>query len=141
MEIHCRSVEELIILPLVLDVLLDGLFIDANGADEVSSRPEALFANGSSLLGKRVMGLDGAFALEEPHDMGNRIFWWNGDEEVQVIGCSSTFQNLRFFAGSEFSEHFANLDPDLSEEDFLPVLWYNDHVVFTVPYHMTLCFK
>ena len=141
MEIHCWPIEELVVFPLVLDVLLDGVLIDANCANEVPSRPERFFADASSLLGKCVVGLNGALSLEESHDVGNRIFWWNGDEEVQMIGCSSAFQNLCFFAGCKFPEHFADLDPDLSEEDFLPVFWYDDHVVFTVPYHVTLCFE
>lgn len=50
MKIELGSVEELILLPLVLDVLLNDLLINTHRGDEVPSRPEGFLRRVSSLL-------------------------------------------------------------------------------------------
>ena len=57
---------------------------------------------------------------------------------MDVVGAGVAFENFHFLLLGEFSEDFPNLDSDGSIENFLAVLWYNDHVVFAVPYHMAL---
>jgi len=57
---------------------------------------------------------------------------------MNMVGHRMAFENddMPFFC--KFADDLANALAGVSVEFFLSVLWYNDHVVFTVPYHMTL---
>ena len=56
---------------------------------------------------------------------------------MNVIGTSVTFDDLGFLLYCQFPDDFADLDPNWTEEHFLPVLGYNHDVVFTVPHRVT----
>ncbi len=66
------------------------------------------------------------------------MFGWDLEQHMHVIGAGIALENFHFFLFGEFSDDFANLDSDGTEEDSLPVLWYNDHVVLAVPYNVAL---
>jgi len=120
-----------------LDVLPDDVFIDADGVHEVTSGPEVLLGD-SAFPGEHIVGSDGALAFEEAHDGSDRMLGWDLENHVHVIGAGIAFQNFHFFLFCQFSDDLANLDSDGTVQNFPAVLWYNDHVVFAVPYHMTL---
>ena len=137
MQVHFWTVKELVVLPLILNVLSDGVLIDAYGVHKISARPETLLSD-RSFPGEDIVGADGTFAFEETHDVGDGMFGRYFENEVDMIGTGVAFQNFYFLLFGEFSEDFPDLDSDGSIENFLAVLWYNDHVVFAVPYHMAL---
>ena len=137
MQVHFWSVEELVILPLILHILSDDVLIDAYGVHKISARPETLLGD-RSFPCEDIVSADGALPFEETHDVGHGMFGRYFENEVDMIGTGIAFEDVHFLLLSEFSEDFANLDSDGSIENFLAVLWYNDHVVFAVPYHMAL---
>mgnify|MGYP001610670501 CR=1 FL=1 len=141
LEVHRRTIEELVIHPLVLDVLFDDVFIDADGGDEVSSAPEALLLDGMALLGEEIVHTDGTLSFEEAHDVGNRILWWDFEKHVDVVGAGIGFEDLHFFLGSEEAEDFADLRSGVAIEHLLSVFGYNDDVILAIPDHMTLRFE
>ena len=128
----------LVVFILVSHVFPDHLFVDANGGDEVSSAPKVLLLRWCFPLGEFKVCPDGAFAFEEAHDIGNAFSGRDGEDEMNVIGHRVAFENgdVSFFG--EFADDLANSLTGKTVELFLPVLWYNDHVVLAVPYHVTL---
>jgi len=66
------------------------------------------------------------------------MFGRNLENHVHVIGTGCSFQYLHFLLFCQLSDDLADLNPDESVEFVLPILWYNDHVVFAVPHHMAL---
>jgi len=69
------------------------------------------------------------------------VLGWNAEDHVHMIRAGIAFENLDFFLLGQFTDDLANLDSDWTVQDFLAVLWYDDHVVFTVPDHVILCCK
>ena len=120
-----------------MDVLSDHVFIQANGGDTVSSRPE-VFLSEWAFLGEKIVHPDGALPFEETHDVRHRMLGWNLKNHVHVIRASITFQHFYFFLLGQFSDEFSNLDTDRPEQDFLAIFWYNDHVVCAIPYYVAL---
>ena len=84
------------------------------------------------------MGADGALAFEEAHDVGDGVLGWDFENHVHMVGAGIALDDLDFFLLGQFSDDLANLNTDGSEEYFLPVFGYNDHVVGAIPYHMAL---
>jgi len=136
-KIKFRSVEELIVLPLVLDVLLDDVLVDAHRGDEVASGPEGFLGRVSAFPRTLLVDANGRFSFEESHDVGNGVFWRDGDKQMNVVGTGVAFHDLRFFLFCQFSDDFADLDTNGTEEHFLPVFGYNHDVVFAVPHCVT----
>ena len=137
MKIHLRTIEELIVLPLILNVFADDILIDPDGIHEVSARPETLLGE-RSFPGEYIVGADGTFAFEETHDVCHGVLGRDFEHEMDMIRAGIALQDFYFFLLGEFPDDFSNLDADGSIENFLAVLWYNDDVVFAVPYHMAL---
>ena len=137
MEVELVSVEELVVLPLILNVLPDRLFIDADGGDEVSSAPEALLGE-CALFGEHVVGSDGTLPLEKSHDIGHGVFGRNAQHHVHVIGTGIALEDFDVLLFREFSNNLTDGNPDWTEEDSFSVLWYNDHVVLAIPDHVIL---
>jgi len=69
-EIQLIAIEELVVLPLILNVLADRVLVDADRGDEVSPAPEVLLGQ-SALSREGVVRSDGAFAFEESHGIGD----------------------------------------------------------------------
>ena len=65
------TIEELIVLPLILDIFLDDVFIDSDCTDEVASTPETFLLNSMALFGEEIVHTDCTLSFEEPHDMSN----------------------------------------------------------------------
>lgn len=84
------------------------------------------------------MGFDSTLPLEEPHDVGHRMFGWDTEHHVHVIGTGVALKHFYFFLFCQFPDDFADLDSDWTVEPVFPIFWYNDHVVFAVPHHMAL---
>ena len=127
--------------PLVLNVLPHDVLIETDCGDGVSSRPEVFGSERAAALGIETVRADGALPFEESDDVGNRVFRWNGDDEVQMIGERIAFDDLAFLLLGELADDFPDLDSGFREEDLLSVFGYNDDVVPTVPFHMTLRFE
>ena len=91
-----------------------------------------------AFLGKKVVHSDGTLAFEEAHNVRNRMFGWNFENHVHVIGAGIAFQDFHLFLFCQFSDDLSNLNSDWSEENFLAIFWYNDHVVCAIPYYVAL---
>lgn len=76
MEIELVAIEELIVLPLILDVLVDSLFIDADSGNEIAPAPETLLGEGA-FSGEGIVGFDGTLALEKTHGISHRMLGRN----------------------------------------------------------------
>lgn len=66
---------------LVLDVIQDGMFVDTDGRNKVSSGPEVSFGKSSGLFFEPVC----RFRFQYLNGVGYRIFRWNDDVEVDMI--------------------------------------------------------
>ena len=141
LKVHRRTIKELIVLPLILDILADDVFIDAYRGDEVPSAPEALLLDSMTLLGEEIVHADGTFSFEEAHDMGDGILGRDFEEHVNVVGAGVGFEDLHFFLRSEEAEDFADLRSGVAVEHFLAVFGYNDDVILAIPDHMRLRFE
>lgn len=137
MEIQLIAVEELVVLPLILNVLSDRVFIDAYGGDAVSPRPEVLLGE-RTFSGEQVVHFDSALTLEETHDGGNCMLGWDFEHHVQMIGAGVAFEYIYLLLFGEFPNDLSNLHPDRTVEDFFAVFWYDDHVVRAIPYQVAL---
>lgn len=84
------------------------------------------------------MNANGTLSFQEPDDVSNREFWRDGDEEMDMIGTGVPFEYFGFLLFGEFSDNFADLDPDGTEQNLLPVLWYDNDVVLAVPHRVIL---
>ena len=131
----------MVVLPLVLDVLFDDVFVCSNGTHEIASAPKALLLHSMTLSGELIVGTDRRFPFEETQDMGNRVLRRNLEKHMDMVGAGIGFQNLDFFLGCEEAEDFADLDSRVTVEHLLAVFWYNDHVILAVPDHVTLRFE
>lgn len=140
-EIHRLTIEELIVLPLILDVLLDDVFIDSNCADEVASTPETFLLNSMALFGEQIVHTDCTLTFEKSHDVGNGVFWRNTEKHVNVIWASIGFDDFYFFLRCEEANDLSYLSPCMTIQNFLTIFWYNDDVILAVPDHMTLRFE
>lgn len=137
MEVELVAIEELVVLPLILHVLADRVFVQTDRGDEVSSAPEALLGEGA-LSGEGIVDSDGALPLEEAHGIGDGILGWDAEYHVHVIGAGIALKDFDVFLLCQFSYDFADLDSDRTEQDSLPILWYDDHVVLAIPDHVIL---
>ena len=81
---------------------------------------------------------DSTFSFEEAHDISDAFSGWDGEDKMNMVGHRMAFENDDMPLFCKFADDLANALAGVSVEFFLSVLWYNDHVVFTVPYHMTL---
>lgn len=70
LEVELGPIEKLIVLPLITDIFLDGLFIDTDRGDEVSPAPEGFLSDGT-FSGEQIVHPASTFAFEEAHDVGN----------------------------------------------------------------------
>lgn len=137
MKIKLVSIEELIVLPLILNVFSDGFFVHADRGDEVSPAPETLLSE-STLSCESVVYSDSTLALEEPHDIRNGMFGWNSENHMHVIGAGIAFEYFDLFLLREFADNLADLNSHWTIQDFFAVLGYDDHVVLAIPDHVIL---
>ena len=84
------------------------------------------------------MGFDGTLPFEEAHDVGHRVLGRDFEDQMNVIDARCSFNHLDFLLLGKISDDLSNLYSDWGVEIFLPVFWYNDHVVGAIPYHMAL---
>lgn len=129
--------EVLVILPLVLNVLPNDLLIHTDCGDEIPSAPEALLGE-CSFSGKCVMRTNGTLALEKPHDVSPGVLGRDAEDHVHMIGAGIALEDLNVLLFGKLADNFANLNSDWTKQDFFSVLWYDDHVVLTVPDHVIL---
>ena len=70
--------------------------------------------------------------------MGNGVFGRNGKDQMNMVRACSSLQNPHALPFREPTDNLANLNPDISEKKFFPVLGSNDYVVIAVP-HNVVC--
>lgn len=131
----------LIFLPLILDILFDGISVDSYCPDKVATTPEGFFTKSLFLLGEGVVYHDSTLALEKSHHMGNGVFGRNGEHHVNMVGACSSLDELNALPFRKFSKDFADLHTNISIENFLSVFGCDHNVVDTIPDDMVLRFE
>ena len=75
----------LVILFLVLDVLLNGEFINSHSGHEVPSGPEMITLE-TPVTSHEIAGYsDSTLALDKPNDVGHRVLRWYPYQHMHVI--------------------------------------------------------
>ena len=67
---------------LVPDVGPNRLLVSAHRRDEISARPELVPGEVLRLSLDILRDPNRAFALDETHHLGDRVFWWDRDQHV-----------------------------------------------------------
>ena len=71
-----------------------------------------------------------------PTTCDHRIFWWDRDHRVDVVGHQVPFLDLRFLLRREPAEHLTQVLAKLQIQCLPPALRDKDDVVFAVPYRV-----
>ena len=119
------------------DVFLDYFLIDSCCADKVPSCPEG-FLGDRLFLGEFVVQSDSTFSLEKAYDTGHTVSGWNTEYHVNVVRFGSAFDHLDLLLFGKITDDLSCALPYLIVEHFLSVFWDDDHVVGTVPSHVSL---
>ncbi len=71
-----------------------------------------------------------AFALDEADHLGNRVFRRDRDQHVDMIGHQMAFLDPAFPPPGQVVEHGPEVLLDFPEDRFLPVLRYENRMIF-----------
>lgn len=115
---------------LVGDVILHLMFVETGGGDEISSRPETTLGEFFGLL----FDPGACFSLEHLRDVGNGIFGWYGDVQMDVIVSDMPCVDIKSFPLRNVLEHALEF---LFNEGWCQnastVFWTPDNMVITHP--------
>ena len=122
------------ILPLLrAHVRSDHLCIPTNRGPKVPTGPEH-FAGEMALPAPKAPGTrHRTFTLDIPYHLRHRLFRWNTDTDMHVIGHEVSFYNRRFLVLRQLMEDFPQMLAQLAENLLLPLLWKQHDRVLTVP--------
>ncbi len=125
-----QLIESAILGFLLFDIFADHLLIFTHRGHEVSARPEIVASEILPLTKEAPCNVDGTFALDETHHLGNAVLGWNADEHVDMVHQQMTFHYLALTLHRKLSEYL----PQMLSELFIEGL----PSVFGNPYHMVL---
>jgi len=96
----------MVFLPLVLDVIADRSLIAPDRAHKISARLEALTHEIAFALAINSRKMDRALALDISHHAGNRIFRWNQQKHMHMIGQQVSFLDFGLFLRRKLPKNF-----------------------------------
>ena len=118
---------------LVPDVGSDCLLVPAHRRDEIPACPEFVPREVLCLSLDILCDPNRAFAFDEADHLGNRIFRWDRDQHMDMIRHQMALIDPAFPPPGQVVEHGAEVLLDFPEDRFLPVLRYENHMIFAIP--------
>ena len=119
---------------LVFNVGADLLGLEPDGRHCVPACPEMFSGEVPFLAGELSGDRYCRLALQESDDRRHRIFWWDRDEHVDVVGHHVPFEDRAFFLFRQFVKEGADGLPDVSIQGFPPTFGHEHDVIFAVPF-------
>jgi len=118
---------------LVPDVGPDCFLIPAHRRDEISACPELVPGEVLRLPFDILRDPNRAFALDKADHLGNRVFWRNRDQHVDMVCHEMPLFDPAFAPPRQIVEHCTEVLLDFPKDRFLPVLRYENHMIFAIP--------
>ena len=118
---------------LLLDVCPHSVFILTNCGNVITSCPKILADKVLLSALKVASNLDGAFAFDKTHNLGNCVFGWNRKHDVDVIWHEMPFDHCTFLLSCQFSKYLTQIFPQVAEDRFLAILRYPYDMVLAIP--------
>ena len=96
---------------LVPDVSADRLLVPAHRRNEIAARPELVSGEVLRFSLEILRDPNRAFslALDEADHLGDRVFWWDRNQHVHMIGHQMALLNPAFPPSGQVVEHDAKL--------------------------------
>ncbi len=107
--------------------------VETDGGDVIAAGPEVLAGEIAASPTVFSCDLDGAFALEVAHDVGNGVLRRDAEAHVDVIWHEMPLDDLRFLVPGEFVQDFAEMPSKRAENALLPPFRDKNHMIFAVP--------
>ena len=118
---------------LVLDVGPDRLLVPTHRRDEISACPELVSGEILRLTLDILRDPNRALAFDEADHLGNLVFRRDRDQHVDMIRHQMALFDPAFPPPGQVVEHRAEVLLDFPEHRFLPVLRYENHMIFAIP--------
>src|SRR5271170_906935 len=118
---------------LILDIFPDDCFISTYGRDEISACPEALTHKPALPLAIGTGKVDRAFAFDVPDHLTNRVFRWNRQQHVNMIGHQMAFLDPAFPLFGQLSKYRTEMSLQFAIQHLPAVFWNENDVIFAVP--------
>src|SRR6266851_2099908 len=118
---------------LISDVLPYHRFVSTYGRDEVSSCPEVLPHKISLLLSVYTGQMDRALALDETDHLRNRIFRWDGNRHVNVVGHQVPLFDPTLLLLRQLPKHLSEVPPQLRVKCLLAAFGNEYNMIFALP--------
>ena len=80
--------------------------------------------------------MDRALTFDEPYYLGYRILRRNRYHHVHVIGHEMSFFDSALLLLRQAAKYFAKMPACLLVEDSSSALWYENYVIYAVPFCM-----
>jgi hypothetical protein len=77
--------------------------------------------------------VDRALPFDEPDHFRNRVFRWNLDQHVDVVGHQMPFHDPTVLLSRQLMHDISQILTDLAEDRLLPVLRYENDMELTFP--------
>ena len=78
--------------------------------------------------------MDRTLALDEPDHLRHRVFRWDRDHHVHVIGHQMAFFDPAFLLLRQLAEHLPQMPPQLRIQRLPAALGNEDDMVFALPF-------
>jgi len=137
-EIKLRTIDILVFLPLISNILFCSFAVYSDCSDEIASAPERFLGKWFLVFGEFKVCSDSTFSLEESHDRSNTMFGWYGENHVNVVWTSMRLDYLYLFLLCEFSDNLSDSFSDIPIEILFTVFGNNDYMIDTFPGSMVL---
>jgi hypothetical protein len=77
--------------------------------------------------------IDRAFALDEADHMRNRIFRWDGNHHVNVVGHQVPLFDSALLLLRQFPKHLSEVPSQLRVKRLPPAFWNEYNMIFALP--------
>ena len=108
-------------------------FIQSYCGDEIPSCPEVLSTEVLAPPRQLPRYAYRARARDTAHHITHRMFRWNADANMHMIGHQVPFYDLAILLPRELAQHLSEMLSYRSKYRFLAPLRYEHYVIFTVP--------
>ena len=125
--------ESLVLLFLIADVLANRRLVSAHRGNEVPPRPEVLADEVPLPLAVHPRQVDRTLPLDETDHLLHRILRRNRNQHVDVIGHQMPLLNPALLLRGQFSEHLAQMAPQLLVQRPAAALGDKHYVIFALP--------
>ena len=120
-------------LSLAFEYTLERILILTNRRHIISSCPEVL-TNKILLSSLKIPSdLNRAFAFDKTNNLRHRMFGWDGDQNVNMIGHQMPFNHLAFFLRCQMSKDLSQVFPEVFKDSLFTILRNSYNAILAFP--------